>query len=92
MDPKWLSEKERKKFRPILKMIYDGNVSPSALLRDLEPYESNFKCLKSLKYHVINPDRKQKKQPSQSFKAIPRHVPLPNDRVNLETERLTRKL
>ena len=61
MDPKWLSEKERKKFKPILKMICDGDESADVMLRPLHPYETNFKCLKSLKYHVINPKRKQKR-------------------------------
>ena len=59
LDPAWLDEKERAKFRPKMKMIFGENFKPEDVLRSLVPYECDDHCLKSLRYHVIHPARSQ---------------------------------
>jgi len=54
LDPKWLDEKEKEKFRPKMKMIFGDNYDPEELLRQLQPHEVNDKCLRSINWHVLH--------------------------------------
>ena len=54
MDKDWLDEKQKAKFRPIMKMILGENPKNSDIMKELEPYQINSHCLNSLKWEVLN--------------------------------------
>ena len=48
IDPRFYNDVE--KFRPFFNMIYGSDATYKDVCRDLLPYESNLRCLKSIKY------------------------------------------
>jgi hypothetical protein len=74
IDPAFYTDLER--FRPYFKMIYGGSIgfgkkeiTHKDILRDLEPHESNIKCLRSVKHHH---SKGRIKRPSYCFMSIGR--------------------
>jgi len=62
------------KFKPYFKMIYGGGpgkkeITHKDILRDLQPYESNIRCLRSVKHHH---SKARLKRPSHCFMSIGR--------------------
>jgi hypothetical protein len=89
LDPKWLDEKEKAKFRPKMKMIFGDNFKSEAILRDLLPHEVNDKCLRSINWHILHTDKekvknKDRSKGSQNFRSVERHVKYPNDKYHTE--------
>ena len=74
IDPSFYTDIE--KFRPYFKMIYGGSlgfgkkeITHKDILRELQPYETNNKCLRSVKHHH---SKGRLKRPSHFFMSIGR--------------------
>jgi hypothetical protein len=94
LDPELLDEKVRAKFKPKMKMMFGEKMGIEDVLRKLEPWETNMRCLTSLKWHVAHKTPQQiaeEKRPSLFSKARERHEPYASMRNQTEVERETRK-
>jgi hypothetical protein len=94
LDPELLDEKVRAKFKPKMKMIFGNKMNAEDVLRKLEPYETNMRCLTSLKWHVAHkaPQKiAEEKRASHFFKTTERHEPYASMRGQTEVMRDTRK-
>ena len=67
LDPSFYQDLDS--FEPYFKMIYSNNPTYKDILRKLEPYESNNRCLRSIK-HI--PKKERTKKQSHFFRSISR--------------------